>query len=188
MDKKPVSVVPREAVATPEDVSKILHLTQEGIEELQREQKLALSRSRALLSDNDRRVARGIELERHYLITGDKNGLAEALKLQGRYWEAARAAKDPAIKAELTEMAMAVDKPDENCSCDDFKESDEYNLPQQYIEIRGYSEKHKSEITFIRCQECGDLNARPAPNHLLKQREVRNSNLSDKEKLTFFKK
>ena len=187
MSSKIESVVPRESVATPEDVKRFLHLTPEAADELQRDQKLALYNSRALLSEDERRVGRGIELERHYRTIGDANGLAEALKLQGRYLEAAEAATNEDLKIELIELAQAVDKEDVNCGCDDFKEQGGYNLPQQNVEMRGHSLKHNGEVPFIRCQNCGELNARPSPTHLTEQRAVRNSDLSDKEKLNYFK-
>lgn len=181
------SVVPRSSVATPEDVTKALTLTPEQIEELRREQLLKLYRSRARLSDNERRIARGVELEDHYLKTGNKDGLAEALMLQGRYGEAADVAESDSYKQELYEKADAIQKNDQHCGCDRYKETGGYNLPQQYVEFYGHSHKHGREVPFIRCTNCGDLNAMSAPNHLLKQRQLRNSDASDQERLAFFK-
>lgn len=181
------SVVPREAVATPEDAARALSLTKEELEEIKRDQLLALYRSRARLSDNDRRIARGVELERHYILTGNMDGLAEALSLQGRYAEAAEAATASDRKEELSERAGAVDKEDRLCGCDSHTENGKYNLPNRHIEFYGHSAKHGGEVTFIRCSRCGDLNAMPAPAHLLEQRELRRSKASDQEKLAFFK-
>jgi hypothetical protein len=183
------SVVPRESVATPEDVARLLELTPEKIEELKREQLLALSRSRARLSDNERRVARGIELEQHYKLTGNRQGLAEALMLQGRYAEAAEVASTTEQKQAYLKKADAVTKEDAHCGCDRFVETGEHNLPQQYIESYGHSLKHGGEVPFIRCQTCGDLNAMPAPEHLLTQRALRNNpSASDRERASFFKR
>lgn len=181
------SVIPRDAVATPDDVQKALKLTPEQLDELRRDQKLALYRSRARLSDNERRIARGIELERHHRKSGDLDGLAEALRMQGRYEEAAESAISKDLKRECKELAGAVSKNDGPCGCDPFTGTGEYNLPNQYIECYGHSDKHNSEMPFVRCTRCGELNAKPAPQHLLTQRDVRHGDASDKEKLSFFK-
>jgi len=181
------SPIPREAVATPEDVQKFLELTEEQKEEIRREQALRLYRSRALLTDNERRIGRGIELEKHHRITGNKDGLAEALALQGRYGEAAEVAVSDQLKAEYQEKFRAVEREDCDCSCDSFKQEGEFNLPVQYIEMYGHSVKHGGEVPFIRCTTCKELNAMPAPQHLIDQRTVRHSDLPDADRLKYFR-
>lgn len=177
------SVVPREAVATQNDVVKVLALTPEKLEDLKREQQLLLYRSRAKLSPDERRVARGIELEAHHRLTGNSEGLAEALNMQGRYSEAAEVSDNPVY----TERAEAVEKEDKLC-CDRFTESDGYNLPNHYSEFEGHSVRHGGTVSFIRCTKCGDLNAMPLPQHLAEQKAFRHSDVSDKERLNYFKK
>lgn len=185
------SVVPREEVATPEDVAKILELTPEQIQELRKEQALRLYRSRAVLSPQERRIGRGIELERHYREVGKPDGLAEALAMQGRYQEAAEVAVNEVLKRELAEKAAAVDAPDEDCKCDNFKDVGKYSIPNQYIESYGYSAKHGKDMPFVRCTVCGTLNVKPSPDYLEEQRAIRNSTdlaPDDSSKLEFFKK
>jgi hypothetical protein len=183
------SVVPRDAIATPDQVLKVLELTSEQMEEIRREQDLLLYRSRALLTPAERRRGLGVELEQHHLQTGNKDGLAEALSLQGRYKEAADTAASPELKKDYKERARAVDRPDDDCPCDTFQDFGEHSLPTQYIEFYGHSDKHGQEMPFVRCTLCGVLNAMPAPAHLLEQRELRHSTTAtDKERLDFFKK
>lgn len=182
------SPVPREAVATPADVLKALAMSEERQAELQKERDLAIYRSRARLSSAERRIGRGIELERHHRITGNKDGLAEALALQGKYQEAAEVAQSDRLKAEYSEKCRAVERPDDDCECDSFYESGNYLLPNQYIEFYGYSEKHGQEMAFVRCQACRELNAMTPPEHLLEQKQLRHSQAPDSERLKFFKK
>jgi hypothetical protein len=182
------SVIPRSAVATPDQVAELLALTPERIEELQKEQALKLYRSRAILTANERRIGRGIELEKHYLITGNRNGLAEALMLQGKYDAAADAAEDPEIKASYLEMHDAVHRDDKLCGCDLYRQENGCELPNHYVAKRGHSFKHRAEIAFVRCTQCGELNALTTPQHLAEQQALRNSpTASDKERLSFFK-
>lgn len=182
------SPVPRSSVATSEQVLKALELTPEQISDIEREQALMLYRSRAMLTPNERRVGLGVQLEQHHLLTGNKDGLAEALSLQGRYLEAARTAQSTDLRKEYGERAAAVAKKDDDCSCDSFQEIGEHNLPTQYIELYGHSEKHNREMPFVRCTLCGELNAMPAPQHLAEQRDLRNSEASDSDRLKYFKK
>lgn len=185
------SVVPREEVATPEDVAKVLELTPEKIEELRKEQALRLYRSRARLSPQERRMGRGIELEQHYREVGKPDGLAEALAMQGKYQEAAEVAVNEVLKKELAEKAAAVDASDDDCKCDNFTDTGKYSIPNQYIESYGYSAKHDKDMPFIRCTVCGNLNAKPSPAYLEEQRAVRNSPdmaPDDERKLDFFKR
>lgn len=177
------SPIPREAVATPGDVEKVLTLTPEEIEELQKEQQLKLYRSRAILSPQERRIGRGIELEQHYIQVGKPDGIAEALALQGKYKEAAETAITPERKAEYNEIAAAVDADDADCACDNFTETKEHLLYNQYIEFTGYSKKHGRDMPFIRCRICGKLNAKPTPDFLAKQLAHQ-----DTDDDTFFKK
>lgn len=183
------SPVPKEAVATPADVEKALSLTDEQLVDLQKERDLAIYRSRAILSPEERRRGRGVELEKHYKITGNMDGLAEAFALQGRYGEAAEVAASDRLKATYSEKHRAVEREDNDCECDSFSESGDYLLPNQYIESYGYSAKHGKDMPFIRCQACGELNAMPSLPHLSSQQQLRhNSQASDSERLKFFKK
>jgi hypothetical protein len=182
------SVVPRKAVATPAQVLKALELTPEEMADIRKEQDLMLYRSRALLTPAERRRGLGIELEQHHLKTGNKDGLAEALALQGKYKEAATTAVNKLLRREYAEKARAVTKPDSDCPCDSFQEIGEYNLPTQYIEFYGHSDKHGVDMPFIRCTLCGELNAMPAPQHLLEQRDLRNSDTDERTRQNFFKK
>lgn len=177
------SPVPKEAVATPADVDNVLALTDEKVAELQKERDLAIYQSRARLSPEERKRGRGVELERHYRITGNKVGLAEALALQGRYAEAAE------IIPTYLEKHKAVEREDADCSCDSFREEGDYLLPNQFVESYGYSKKHGKDMPFVRCNACGELNAMPMPAHLLSQQALRHDrNAPDTERLKFFKK
>lgn len=185
-----ISPVPREEVATPEDVRRLLNKTPEEAEELQKAQALQLYRSRARLSPEERTIGRGIELERHYRIVNKPDGLAEALAMQGKYAEAAAVAVSPAYKKDFQEMATAVDSADTDCTCDSHKETKDYLIPNQYVERYSYSQKHRRMMPFVRCTVCKTLNARPMPEHLVKQRAIRHSSLHEdsEERINFFKK
>lgn len=169
------SIIPKEAVATPEQIARLLDITADRREEVRKEQeRLArLYRSRARLSPEKRRIARGMQLERHYRKTNNFDGLAEALAMQGRYKAAAEVASSEELKRRFAEKAEAVEREDANCRCDDFRETPRGFIPNQYVESYGYSQKHGREMPFIRCTACGELNARPLPDHLAHQQRAR---------------
>jgi len=186
-------VVSRAAVATPEDVRRNLRLSTEKKAEIKAEQDelLELSRSRAILSDEERTQARGIELERHYLKTHDKNGRAEALGMLGNYEKAALVATDAELRKVMRERRDAVKKSDKDCDCDTYYEAEDGTLlPNQHVEFYGYSEKHKQAVPFIRCRECGDLNARLMTPQLAEQQKMRRQSEKGTEvkSSAFFKK
>lgn len=183
------SPVPREAVATPADVLKALALTDEEQEKLRKERDLAIYQSRAMLTPEERKRGRGVELEQHYRLTGNKTGLAEALALQGRYLEAAEIVEDDRLRSVYSEKHRAVERDDDDCACDSFKETGQYLLPTQYVESYGYSDKHGKDMPFIRCTACGELNAMSLLPHLATQQALRhNQSASDSDRLRFFKK
>jgi len=187
------SVVKRESVATPEDVRRNLRLSVEQKAEIKAEQDelLELSRSRAILSDEERTRARGIELERHYLKTHDKNGRAEALGMLGNYAKAAEVATDKELRRVMRENRDAVKKSDADCECDTYYEADDGTLlPNQHAEFYGYSDKHKQVVPFIRCRVCGDLNARLMTTQLAEQQKMRRQSEKGTEirSSAFFKK
>lgn len=174
--KSEESIVPKYAVATPERVGELLKVSPEREKELREEQDKLLDqfRSKSGLTPAQRRIARGIELERIHRQSGDKNGLAEALAQQGRYAEAVETAVNPDLKAELEEKLAAVERPDDDCLCDSHHQSQSgHLLPNQFVLCEGYSEKHKKDVSFIKCMVCGVLNARALLPHLESQRQAR---------------
>lgn len=169
------SIIPKTAVMSPEDFRRELELSDEKQKELRLEQDrlLAKFRSRARLNPDERQKARGIELERHHRRTGNKDALAEAFAMQGRYKEAIAVVVREDLKEVLQTQLEAVGKDDVNCGCDDFREENGAFLPNLWVESYGYSEKHRKTMPFIRCAVCGELNARPMPAHLAAQQQVR---------------
>lgn len=168
--------IKRSDVATPSDVRRVLALSKEEKAEIKKEQDklLKLHRSRARLSPEERKLARGIELERHFRQTKNKNGLAEALAMQGKYEEAAKVAQTADLKKSLREKRDAVNSADADCQCDTYYQTGGgVMLPNQHVESYGYSEKHKKVMPFIRCKCCRKLNARPMLSHLAEQRKMR---------------
>jgi hypothetical protein len=173
--------------ATPSDVAAWIGKASEA-DIAEQDALLKLYRSRAHLSQEKRKVARGIELERLYRKQGKMNALAEALGMQGRYTEAASVATDPAIQAAMIIKAEAIAKPDIDCACSTYTEVDGYLIPNQHVIANGYSPLHEKVMPFIRCTLCGDVNARALPTHLADQHAIRNDpTMSDQDRLNFFK-
>jgi hypothetical protein len=165
---------------TPEQV-----LADEAAQEARR-----ASFTRAKLSDGERLIARGAQLEeiaranisqmeahreeRHTVSTrGGANLemleqqralLAHALELQGRFLDAAEVAPLKTEQKRLRAIHDAVEAPDETCDCP----RDEHELNGVKIEISPrrmlktiYSRKHGREIALMKCDKCGDLFALP---------------------------
>lgn len=181
--------IKRSDVAQPSDVARFLEVSEDSLTEIQKEQKrlLRLHNSRARLNRDDIQRARGVELELHHKKTGNKDGLAEALAMQGRFTEAATTAKSKELRASLREKRDAVKKSDGDCKCDTYQDANGTLLPNQFVESYGYSEKHKSSVPFIRCQVCGKLNARPILPHLAEQKEARRKSEKGEIITDFFK-
>jgi hypothetical protein len=176
-----------EQIATPADIAALIGKTSEA-DIAEQDALLKVYRSRATLSPEKRKVARGIELERLYYKQKKWNALAEALGMQGRFAEAAEIATDEAIKAAMAIKAEAIEKADIDCACPTFTETNGYLIPNQHVIANGYSVKHGQVMPFIRCTICGDVNARPLPQHLADQHAVRNDpDVSDADRLNFFK-
>lgn len=172
--------MPKDSIATKFQAAKLRTITKEKALQVQEEQtqlKVMHPSSRARLSPAKRAILRGVELEAHHKITGNKDSLAEALAMQGKYNRAAAIAVRPDLKAEYAEKANAVDVDDQDCACDSYVEAGNYHTPNQYVEFYGYSKKHKRVMPFIRCRECGDLNARYMLAHLNKQKRARAEHL-----------
>jgi hypothetical protein len=172
------------SVATPADVANILALDDEQIAELQKGQQKALDtfRSKARLTPEERQLGYGIEMERHHRQTVNKDALAEALAMQGRFVEAADIAEREDLKNVLAEKAEAILKDDANCECPNHTEDSGFHIPNQYVESYAISHKHDGKIMpLIRCRVCGDLNARAMPAHLAEQRAARAASVAGKE-------
>ncbi|MBX3288374.1 MAG: hypothetical protein KF855_03420 [Acidobacteria bacterium] len=158
-------------IATPNDVKNVLALDDEQITELRKEQEKALKkfRSRARLNPLERRVGRGVELERHFRATGNMNGLAEALAMQGRFNEAAEYATRDDLKASFKEKAEACGCSE--CDCPSHRDENGLELPNQYVE--SYEVKDGKLEPSVRCVVCNKLSIGPHLEHLEKQRGVR---------------
>jgi hypothetical protein len=176
--------VPRESVATPEQARLALDLSEEKTKELRRDQDkaLALFRSRARLSDLERRVGRGIELERHHTKTGNREALADALAMQGRFAEAVKASRDKDKKKVFREKIKAIDKADDDCPCPTYREENGLHLPNQHVESFVVSQKHGQVMPAIRCRVCGKLNVRANLPHLAEQRAARATSLANENR------
>lgn len=125
-----------------------------------------LLNSRATLNRREYFKARGAELEQHHQATGNKDALAESLAMQGKFEEAKKTAKRKDLKKLFGEKLNAVTQPDTDCDCDNFRTENGARLPNQFIESYGWSEVHHQQMPFIRCQVCGNLNAKPMPEYL----------------------
>jgi len=115
-------------------------------------------------------------------IAIERARLAEGLRLQGRYLEAAKATTDKTQARAFKAIQKAIDKSDEHrCKCkDDVHESHTLNLkydPQRHHGMtnnndgthaihrhhareRIFSRKHGRAVDLVQCVKCGDLNAR----------------------------
>lgn len=163
-------------IATPQDVLRNLALTDEQITDLRREQDKALKvfRSKARLTPKERMLGYAVEMERHHRQTGNKDALAEAVAIQGRYREAAEIAVNPELIVNFTEKADAIEKPDVNCECPDHAAEGDLHIPNQFIQANVISIKHGGELMpAIRCRVCNDLNVRSIPPHLAEQKAAR---------------
>lgn len=108
--------------------------------------------------------------------------LAEALAVQGRFDEAAYYAhegKAEDLENEYGAIAAAIGKSDEErcgADCDLTFAADPTRLTQDDIVAEVFSPKHNAVVPVMRCNICGDLNARPfteADRPHLKRREMR---------------
>lgn len=173
-------------VGTPEDIRRLIGVPSE--EDLAAQVRLLdVYRSRARLTDAQREIARGVELEAVHRTTENGDGLAEALAMQGRFGEASTVAENPDLAAAMLEKHNAVYAPDVACDCDAFTEKDGYRIPNHYAEAVGYSFQHKASMPFIRCTLCGDLNARPLPPYLAQADALASSSAPDAARLAFYK-
>lgn len=179
------TTIPKEAVATPEQVRDNLALTDEQRKELQDEQ-LKTFRSRARLTPEEMKMGRAIELERHHRQTGNVNALAEALADQGRFREAAEMATRKDLKAVLLEKAEAVDRPDADCECDSHIIDGDFKIPVQYVE--SYVMRDGKLMPAIRCRTCKCLNVMPILPHLADQQAAQATREGDREVKDFFRK
>lgn len=169
-------------IATPAQVQQALTLSDEEIAELRKQQDKALKtfRSKARLTPEERQMGYAIEMERHHRRTGNKDALAEALGMQGRFREAAETATSDVLRNVLLEKARAVEKPDVNCACPDYEEEGNLKIPTQYIEANVIRDGVLTPA--IRCRKCGDLNIRPIPIHLAEQRMARTTSVGNEGK------
>lgn len=180
------TTIPRDAVATPEQVRDNLALTDEQRKEWQDEQ-LKTFRSRARLTPEEMKMGRAIELERHHRQTGNVNALAEALADQGRFREAINVATREDLKAALLEKAEAVDRPDTDCECDSHITDGDLKIPVQYVESYVMRDE-KLMMPAIRCRTCKVLNVMPILPHLADQQAAQATREGDREVKDFFRK
>lgn len=178
--------IPAKAIIHPEAIASLLSVTPDKLAEIRKEQEhlAQLKNSRARLNPEEMMRARGAELERHHLKTGDMDNLAEALAMQGRYAEAAIVANRQDLKDHFTEMSEAVECSDEMCDCDPFRREGNLNIPNHSDEHRGWSEKHGKTVHFIRCFQCKRLNARAPLRRLEELRQIRHQAIKTKKEKT----
>lgn len=161
-----------DTITTAEGVAKLLELTPEKLDQIRIEQE-ALKTGRARLNNDEKALQRARALELHYRTTGNADGLAEALGMQGRYAEAVELAERPDLKEHFAELALAVETDDAMCACDPYRTVNGVRIPNQTDEFRGWTPKHNKVVPFIRCHGCGRLNARAPLRHLEELRGVR---------------
>lgn len=151
----------------------VLRLTQEQKEYIEIEQARyrRLNKSRAMLSPAERLKARGVELEDHHKQTGNRDGLAEALAMQGRYKDAAKVALRPDLAAQYAEYASASEN--EPCKCDKF---DAQGMPTEFVEVDNPNKP------LIRCTQCRKLVMKSPGEALTKMQEASKSAQKGKEK------
>ncbi len=180
------SLVPKSALASKEEISKKLALTEKKQEQIEQEQKklLKLSKSRARLNKREVVRARGVELERHHKNTNNHDGLAEALAMQGRFREASEIAVREDLRAEYQRFAKASEIDDTPCDCDKITDD---GTPTEFIEKEAYSEKHGAVMAFIGCSICGELNARPKSDNIILLQNARSKAVETKQEIPLSK-
>lgn len=95
--------------------------------------------------------------------------MAEALAMQGNYGEAAELHPDPEHATRLRAIDNAVNRDDNDPSCDcpiEQKHSGKSNqtiaLPNENVVEMIYSTKHRKMMPLVVCRHCGDMNVKPA--------------------------
>lgn len=143
-------------IISPEDVEKLLIKDEEKIKELQQEQYKQLLNSMARLSYEEHKYAYALQLEEHYRQTGNMEGLAESLAMQGRYHEAYELAEDETRKQEYLEKAKALEQ-SSRCDCPQTRREGKNDIPTRYVEYKHYDPERKVTINFMRCIICNNL-------------------------------
>jgi hypothetical protein len=143
-------------IATPEDVDKLLTVDENKLKKIREDQLKMLLSSRSRISPEERIRAYAVVLEEHYRNSGNKEGLAESLALQGRYHEAVELTDDDLRKKEYKEKAEALTN-STKCSCPDTIKSGSDILPSRYTEYALLVEGKGEVIKFIRCTICNKL-------------------------------
>lgn len=133
--------------------------------------------SRAFLSPEERQIAYAKQLEGHYRETGNTEGLAEALHLQGRFHEAMDISNIKERKEMYAEMAKSLDTATP-CDCERVRNINGKYLPMVYIEsVR--PGKDGNMVNFIRCTVCNNLWAGDLPKILDSITEIQENPLYD---------
>ena len=115
-------------------------------------------------------LAGNVSVER---LNPQRDRVAEALAMQGKYHDAALEAASPEAKKRYAEIHAAVWRDDEeSCECPETTadprgaKGQTIQLPTTYAEEIVYSEKHGREMPLVRCSLCGDANVTRPGAHL----------------------
>jgi hypothetical protein len=102
--------------------------------------------------------------------------LAEAHAATGRFDLAAAVCPDPLRAAELDALWRAVMRDDDEACGDECREAfdaDPTLLTRETVLREVYSVKHGREMPAVRCEVCKELNVRPLPAEIGRQRAAR---------------
>lgn len=104
--------------------------------------------------------------------------LAESCASIGEYKKAASITKNKAHKKRRLELWEAVWKDDEDsCQCEDRKFGDTL-VNNESVSEDVFSLKHLKIMPAVRCSNCGDLNVKPLPGRIAKERGLRKQAIS----------
>jgi hypothetical protein len=139
--------------------------------------------TRARLTEEERLVSRGALLEQTArgnldaaggnveLVAREKENLAVALAMQGRFTEAAKIHPDKLMRQHFKDIESAIEMDDaEKCDCKDFTgtvDGVEIAVTPRYSARTVYSTKHGEAVQLITCARCGHMNARKPRGRLL---------------------
>jgi hypothetical protein len=129
-------------------------------------------------------VKRAAEAELHQLrldthpdprhLIGASARLAEALAMEGRFSEAAEIHPSAAHADRFQQIAEAIERDDADSPCDcEVKQATNpatgqpVALANEIISEMVFSPKHGKLMPLVVCTACGDMNVKPAPQHLL---------------------
>jgi len=102
--------------------------------------------------------------------------LADALAAQGHYADAAELHPSVDHATRYRAIAEAIDRDDDAPGCDCQVETVTSPPSRQQIRLQNdiiseyvFSPKHRRMMPLVQCVKCGDMNVKPAPEHLARR-------------------